>query len=73
MSNNSVVPAGRLWNIKEAAAYLGVAIGTLYQWVSRNKYSADPVPTIHLSKRCLRFPADKLIVWAERRADKVVL
>jgi predicted DNA-binding transcriptional regulator AlpA len=58
-----------LWTIKQAAAYLGVAVATVYQWVSQGKRSADPIPTIHLSTRCLRFPINKLKAWANRRGN----
>jgi len=55
--------------LKAAAAYLGVAVATVYQWVSQGKRSADPIPTIHLSSRCLRFPVERLKAWANRRGN----
>jgi excisionase family DNA binding protein len=40
----------RLLNVHEAAAYLGLAAGTLYHQVSQGR-----VPCVRLSARCLRF------------------
>jgi len=44
-----------------------VSVGTVYQWVCRGKYLTDPIPSCHLSSRCLRFPCEKLKAWADRR------
>ena len=54
-------------NIRQAARILGVAVGTLYHWVSRAPRAGDPIPFIKLSARCLRFPDRDLEDWAARR------
>lgn len=53
--------------VNEAAAFLGIAGGTLRNWVCRSKYEADPIPFAKFTSRCLRFPAEKLEAWAGRR------
>jgi|GEM_PF-2323741 len=63
----SVAPTKRYVTVKEAAPILGVEVGTLYQWVSRSPGTIDPIPFVKFSSRCLRFPLDELIAWAERR------
>ena len=56
-----------LWKIEDVAAFFGVSVGTVYQWNSRLKHSADPLPVIRLSRRCLRFDPDEVKKWADRR------
>lgn len=53
----------RLMNVKEAAEFLGVGVGTLYHWVS-----AGTVPHIKLSLRCLRFRREELERWVAEKA-----
>jgi predicted DNA-binding transcriptional regulator AlpA len=60
-------PQTKYLTVREAAAFLGVAMGTLRNWVCRSKYEADPLPYAKFSSRCLRFPEQSLIQWAERR------
>lgn len=60
----------RLLTVTEAADFLGVAKGTIYHWCCRLKFTADPIPTRRLSSRCLRFPADELKAWADRRGGR---
>jgi len=57
----------RYLNIREASTFLGVSVGTLYQWVSRSPGLVDPIPFVKFSARCLRFPFEDLGAWAERR------
>ena len=40
----------RLLHVREAAQFLGVAVGSLYHMVSQRR-----IPCIRLSNRCLRF------------------
>jgi len=40
----------KLINIREAARFLDVAVGSLYHMVSQRR-----IPCVRLSKRCLRF------------------
>jgi len=57
----------RYLNIKEASNFLGVKVKTVYAWVSRSPYEADPIPFVKFSVRCLRFPSVDLGAWADRR------
>jgi excisionase family DNA binding protein len=50
--------ADRLWNVTEAAQFLGVEPTSLYHMVSQGR-----VPCIRLSKRCLRFRLRDLEDW----------
>jgi excisionase family DNA binding protein len=56
-------------NIKEAAEFLGVTEGTLYQWVSHSPGQVDPLPFVKFSSRCLRFNSQALAEWAARRSN----
>ncbi len=58
---------GRYLNIREASSFLGIASGTLYQWVCKAPGLADPIPFVKFSARCLRFPFNDLVAWSERR------
>jgi excisionase family DNA binding protein len=49
----------RLLKIDEAAAYLGVAVGTLYHWVSQER-----IPVVRISGRAVRFRLSALNNWA---------
>jgi len=40
----------KLLNVKELAAALGVAPGSIYHWLSQNR-----LPVVRFSKRCVRF------------------
>jgi len=55
------------WSVREAATYLGIAVGTLRNWICSSKYGNDPIPVVRYSSRCLRFPSDELKAWAGRR------
>jgi hypothetical protein len=57
----------RYLNVREAAEFLGVAAGTLRNWVSRSKYAVDHVPFTKFSAGCLRFNSKELAEWAARR------
>jgi excisionase family DNA binding protein len=52
--------SGRLMNIREAAAFLGVSCGTLYHWVASPQRG---VPCVRLGRRCLRFRRSDLDRW----------
>ena len=47
-----------LWNYKEAASFLNVAVGTLYAKVCRKE-----IPHLRLSGRLVRFDAEELTKW----------
>jgi excisionase family DNA binding protein len=52
----------RLLNVADAAAWLGIARGTLYQWLSANKKG---LPAIRLSRRCVKFRVSDLERWLD--------
>lgn len=47
----------------EAATHLGVAIGTVYAWVSQKR-----IPHFRISGRCVRFSRAALNAWLAARA-----
>jgi excisionase family DNA binding protein len=55
----------RLWNIQEAAAFLGISIGTAYSWVSQKK-----LPLIRISARCIKFSPAELRRWVSEHSEK---
>jgi excisionase family DNA binding protein len=52
-----------LWDISRAAKYVGIATGTMYNWVS-----ADPprIPCVRVG-RSVRFEPDILHKWVTRK------
>ena len=54
----------RLLHVREAAQFLGVAVGSLYHMVSQQR-----IPCIHLSKRCLRFRLSDLEAWIATKKE----
>jgi excisionase family DNA binding protein len=65
----SSLPLGRdrLLTIREAAELTGLAVGTLYHFVS-----AKRIPVVRLSRRCIRFRHSDLINWIERLTEKEI-
>lgn len=47
-----------LIDIRELSALIGIEIGTIYHWVS-----ADRIPSVKLSQRCLRFSLPAIRAW----------
>lgn len=64
---NQNIKNSKYITVSEASVFLGIAKGTLRNWVWRSKFEVDPIPFTKFTSRCLRFPLDKLEVWAERR------
>ena len=62
-TNPELNPADNLLGYAEAAAQLGVAIGTLYAWVCQKR-----VPHYRISSRCVRFSRAELTRWIASRA-----
>ncbi len=52
-----------LISYREAAAMLGIAVGTLYSWVSRHR-----IPHIRMSPRCVRFDKVAIGDWIDSNA-----
>ncbi len=50
----------RLLTINEVAELTGLAVGTLYHFVSQKR-----IPVVRLSKRCIRFRNSDLSDWIE--------
>lgn len=48
----------------EATAFLGIPIGTLYNWVSQQK-----IPFVRIGPRSVRFRKNELVAWLEARAN----
>jgi excisionase family DNA binding protein len=56
-------PPARVVGYREAAAFLGVAVGTLYAWVHHGR-----APCYRLGPRCVRFDLEQLARWLQRHA-----
>lgn len=57
---------------KEAAAYLGVVVRTIYRW-SRKPTAKGGLPLRNFGSKkhpCYRIPKDKFIEWANGNAEK---
>ena len=52
----------RLINVDELSEWLGVATGTLYNWVHRQRIPFKKVG------RCVRFAVDEIEEWLRRRS-----
>jgi excisionase family DNA binding protein len=50
----------RLLTIKEVSELTGLAVGTLYHFVSQQR-----IPVVRLSKRCIRFRYSDLLDWIQ--------
>jgi excisionase family DNA binding protein len=48
----------RLLTIQEVSEWTGLAVGTLYHFVSQQR-----IPVVRLSKRCIRFRYSDLVLW----------
>ena len=61
----------KLMGYKAAADKLGVKLGTLYAWVSRQGKGADwGPPFIRLSPRCVRFDEEQVDEWLKSRGGR---
>lgn len=52
------IPEDRLWSVHEASRYLGVPVGTLYQWRSAGKG-----PKCGRAGRHLRYRPEDVRAW----------
>ncbi len=67
----------RFWSAKEAAAYLSVTVPTLYHWLKTGteneskksnkppKLLGPPPPFRRFGRKCIRFPIEEFVKWAE--------
>ena len=58
-TKHSEVTLPSLWTIRDVSAFLGVPVGTLYQW----RHRGDGPPALRLGKH-LRFDPDMVRRWA---------
>lgn len=56
--------SSKLWNVKEVAAYLDLAVGSVYQMLSARR-----LPCIRLSARCVRFDPRQIEAWLAARTE----
>lgn len=54
----------RLLTINEVAEMTGLAVGTIYHFVSEKR-----IPVIRLSRRCVRFRLSDLQAWFDTMVD----
>lgn len=61
----------RLWNVKEAAAYLHISAGTLYNWVDDPEtYGKADLPFLRAGPRgAIRFWKAELDAWMRRHGN----
>ncbi len=60
-----IMRTDRLWNVREAAEFLGLSAGTVYHLASQRR-----IPRVKLSARCLRFQPDEIIEWVKQKSEK---
>jgi excisionase family DNA binding protein len=58
--------ADRLLTIKEVAELTGLAVGTLYHFVSQKR-----IPVVRLSTRCIRFRQSDLSDWIQTLSHEI--
>ncbi len=60
----AVPESDMLLTYPQAVAFLGMPIGTLYNWVSQKK-----IPFVRIGDRTIRFRKNELAAWLEARAN----
>lgn len=55
----------RLLTIREVSEFTGLAIGSLYHFLSEGR-----IPVVRISKRCVRFRHSDLLAWIESLTEK---
>jgi excisionase family DNA binding protein len=55
----------RLWDVKDVAEFLGLAVGTIYHMASEGR-----IPVVRISARCLKFRRSEILAWVERKSQK---
>ena len=55
----------RLLTVREAAHFLGVAVGSLYHMISERR-----IPVVRISRRCVRFRRTDLEGWVLRHVNQ---
>jgi len=54
-----------LWDVKEVAEFLGLAVGTVYHLLSQKR-----LPCVRLSARCVRFDPRQIEAWIAERTEE---
>lgn len=57
----------RLLTIQQASGFLGLTVGTLYQFVSQKR-----IPVVRISRRCIRFRLSDLSSWIDQLTEHPV-
>jgi len=61
----------RYWSAKEAADYLCVSRQTLYQWLGKqSKLWGPPPPYRRFGQKCIRFPIEEFMQWADATKEQ---
>jgi excisionase family DNA binding protein len=60
-----ILSEDKLLTINEVSELIGLAVGTLYHFVSERR-----IPVVRLSKRCIRFRYSDLLEWIETHTEK---
>ena len=63
--SNHPTGGDRLLTIKEVSELTGLAVGTLYHFVSQKR-----IPVVRLSNRCIRFRLSSLQRWFEELSQE---
>ena len=64
--NAETTTSERLLTIKEVSELTGLAVGTLYHFVSQQR-----IPVVRLSKRCIRFRYSDLLNWIQTFTQEI--
>jgi hypothetical protein len=75
IKRHNIVIKREYWNRYQASKFLGIAPGTLSNWLWKDKKNGtkDPVPVTRISRKCVRFLSTDLADWAKRRGVKTHL
>jgi excisionase family DNA binding protein len=57
--------SAKLWDVREVAEFLGLAVGSVYQMLS-----AKRLPCIRISARCVRFDPKAIEEWVAQRTEE---
>ena len=57
--------SAKLWDVREVAEFLGLAVGTVYHLLSQKR-----LPCVRLSGRCVRFDPRRIEEWVAQRTEE---
>jgi predicted DNA-binding transcriptional regulator AlpA len=61
----NLLTADCLWDVKDVAKFLGLAVGSIYHMAS-----AGRLPVVRISARCLKFRRSEILAWVGRKSQK---